>query len=143
MHTACFTGHRPYKLPFGYRENDANCVLLKQVLADLILSLADQYEVTRYLSGLALGADVWAAESVLNLQRERAEIQLQAVIPSSDQTEKWVGASLPYKVRYDAILAAIGIENIVFTSSEQMGGKSRAEMTAMYDARNHFMVDQS
>lgn len=143
MHTACFTGHRPHKLPFGYRENDVNCVLLKQTLSDLILSLSNQYAVTRYLSGLALGADIWASESVLALQKNRPEIKLQAVIPSSDQTEKWTGASLPYRVRYDAILAEIGAENRISTSSERMGGKSRAEMTAMYDVRNHYMVDQS
>lgn len=32
----CFTGHRPAKLPWGYREEDLRCLDLKRRMADAV-----------------------------------------------------------------------------------------------------------
>ena len=32
--SCCFTGHRPAKLPWGYREEDPRCVTLKARISD-------------------------------------------------------------------------------------------------------------
>lgn len=32
----CFTGHRPSKLPWGYREEDARCLALKARMMDAV-----------------------------------------------------------------------------------------------------------
>lgn len=55
-----FTGHRPKKFPWGYDESDPRCIALKQELAAQILKLADA-GYTDFLSGMAEGADTWAA----------------------------------------------------------------------------------
>ena len=34
--SCCFTGHRPAKLPWGYRESDPRCVSLKRRIADAV-----------------------------------------------------------------------------------------------------------
>ena len=68
---ACsFTGHRPQKFPWRYNESDPACVALKETLADQITQL---YETgyTEFLTGMALGVDLWAAQIVLDLRRKK------------------------------------------------------------------------
>ena len=65
--TCAFTGHRPKKLPWGYNETDVRCVALKVALERQIRSLV-QEGVTDFLSGMAEGIDLLAAEIVLNLR---------------------------------------------------------------------------
>ena len=68
METTCaFTGHRPKSFPWKYNEAARECVLLKETLAAQITALAEQ-GVTDYLSGMALGTDLWSAQIVLDLQ---------------------------------------------------------------------------
>ncbi len=61
-----FTGHRPGKFSWKNNETDPRCVLLKTVLTEQIVKLA-KAGVTDYLSGMALGTDVYCAEIVLAL----------------------------------------------------------------------------
>ena len=67
--TACaFTGHRPRSFLWKYNEADQDCLLLKRVLAAQIQALAEQ-GVTDFLSGMALGVDLWSARIVLDQQK--------------------------------------------------------------------------
>lgn len=71
-----FTGHRPKKFSWGYNEADARCVALKKALAAEIAKLVDT-GYTRFYSGMAEGADTWAALTVLALKKKsRAETPL-------------------------------------------------------------------
>ena len=66
--TCCFTGHRPAKLSFGYDEESPDCLRLKVRL----LSLIDKMRmkgVTSFLSGMAQGVDIIAAEAVIDIFR--------------------------------------------------------------------------
>jgi len=63
-----FTGHRPNKFPWGYDETDARCIALKKELATEITKLAGA-GYTDFLSGMAEGADTWAALTVLAKSR--------------------------------------------------------------------------
>ncbi len=45
--------------------------------------------VTHFLSGMALGIDIYAAEIVLSLREEFPEISLEAIIPCANQSCKW------------------------------------------------------
>ena len=67
--TCAFTGHRPKKLPWGYNETDVRCVALKVALERQIRSLV-QEGVMDFLSGMAEGVDLLAAEIVLHLRSE-------------------------------------------------------------------------
>ena len=63
-----FTGHRPQSLPFGFNETDERCITLKQTLRSEIIRLIEHEGVTHFISGMALGIDMYAAEIVLGLK---------------------------------------------------------------------------
>ena len=65
MKSCAFTGHRPQNLPFGFREDDERCTTLKKILKEQIVSLITDESVTHFISGMALGVDMNAAEIVL------------------------------------------------------------------------------
>ena len=58
-HRCCFTGHRPEKLDFP--ESEVNAKLQKEIR----LAIADGINV--FITGMAPGVDIWAAEIVLDL----------------------------------------------------------------------------
>lgn len=100
QYTCCFTGHRPPSLPWGYHEEDPRCVNLKHRLKGEILCAIHDHDIHYFLSGMAQGVDLWAAEIVLELQREYS-ISLECVLPCCDQAAHW-----PYESRrrYRSIL---------------------------------------
>ena len=64
LHTCCFTGHRPEKLPWGDQESHPHCVALKESMA---AQLEEMYQkgYRHFLCGMARGADFYFAEAVL------------------------------------------------------------------------------
>ena len=66
--TCAFTGHRPQKLPFGFNEADERCTALKKLLRTKIIEYIETEHVTHFISGMALGTDMYAAEIVLGLK---------------------------------------------------------------------------
>ena len=78
--TACFTGHRPEKLPWGYNEANMRCFVLKAELSKMILQ-AYGCGYTHFIAGGALGADMYAAEAVLELKRTHTDITLELALP--------------------------------------------------------------
>ena len=108
--TCAFTGHRPKKLPWGYNETDVRCVALKVALERQIRSLV-QEGVTDFLSGMAEGIDLLAAEIVLNLRAEYPCIKLHCILPYKGQETEWSAAS---QARYHAILAQA--DSIIYVS---------------------------
>lgn len=111
METTCaFTGHRPKSFPWKYNEAARECVLLKETLAAQITALAEQ-GVTDYLSGMALGTDLWSAQIVLDLQRKYPALKLHAILPCEGQESKWMA---PAQAQYRAILEQAS--NVVYVS---------------------------
>ncbi|MCR5809738.1 MAG: DUF1273 domain-containing protein [Clostridiales bacterium] len=78
--SVCFTGHRPDKLPWGEYEDEEDCVKLKKQLeAEIVRAYK---EGARYfLSGMADGFDVYAAEAVLRLSWRCPGMKLVTVFP--------------------------------------------------------------
>ena len=62
MKTCAFTGHRPQNLPFGFNEEDERCIDLKKTLREQIINLIENEGVTHFISGMAIGVDMYAAE---------------------------------------------------------------------------------
>ena len=87
--TCAFTGHRPQKLPFGLNEEDARCTALKEELRKQIINLIEDENVTHFISGMALGVDLVAAEIVLDLKASYPGITLESAIPCETQAVKW------------------------------------------------------
>lgn len=87
--TCCFTGHRPKSLPFGYNEQDPQCVKLRLLIWDLMNKLIKENLVTHFISGMALGIDQMCAEMVIALRKKHPEITLECAFPCETQAVKW------------------------------------------------------
>jgi uncharacterized phage-like protein YoqJ len=100
--TCCFTGHRPFKLPWGFEEDHPDCVRLK-----LMLSMEIESRIAggcdTFLCGMCWGADIWCAEIVLNLRRAFPEkdVRLTAVLVHEEQHAGW---TKDYQERYFNII---------------------------------------
>ena len=127
--SCAFTGHRPRKFPWGYNEADARCVALKTALAEQIAKLVDA-GYTDFLSGMAEGADTWAALTVLDLKKENPTLKLHCVLPCEGQANKW---SVWARKRYYSILEQA--DEVVYVSREY----SRDCMLK----RNRYLVDHA
>lgn len=93
MKSVAFTGHRPDKL-YGYNKDDNFPILvkLKEVIIDSINN-----GTTTFMSGMAQGVDLWAAEIVADLRdRKYPHIKLIAAIPFVGQETKWPPSSRRY-----------------------------------------------
>ena len=100
LKTVCFTGRRPQKLPWGYDETDARCINLKKELRDKIKA-AIEGGATHFISGMALGVDMWAAEIVIEIKKSGKAITLEAALPHENQAAKW---SMSHQRRHADIL---------------------------------------
>ena len=97
MKTCAFTGHRPQHLPFGMNEDDARYADLKEILKEEIINLIEKEGVTYFLTGMALGIDLYAAEIVPDLKARYPSITLESAIPCETQAVKW---SVAQRERY-------------------------------------------
>ena len=124
-----FTGYRPQKMPFGFNELDPRCLEFKNRLRNTIEMLIWE-GYAHFLSGGALGMDMYAAETVLELRQEYPWIGLEIVVPYESQADNWAE---PYQVRYNMILDAADI--ITCTGHEYTKG-------ALF-RRNRYLVDNA
>ena len=125
----CFTGNRPYKLPWDGDETDPRFLDVKSKLAATIDELIDK-GYSLFISGMAQGGDTYFAEAVLNAKRRGANVFLECAVPCPEQPNAWDGAA---KKRYKKILAAADFVTTVQPSY------TRACMLR----RNRYMVDKS
>ena len=84
----CFTGYRPQKLRYLSEQNSEEYQRLYRLLTKLIkAAVAEGYDY--FISGFAQGVDLMAAEIVISLRNEGAEITLEAALPAMNQTDRW------------------------------------------------------
>ena len=110
MKTCAFTGHRPQNLPFGFNEEDECCINLKKTLREQIINLIENEGVTHFISGMAIGVDMYAAEIVLDLKARYPNITLESAIPCETQAVKW---SMAQRERYYDIAARCDKETML------------------------------
>ena len=127
--SCCFTGHRPAKLPWKYDELDIRCVEFKRKLAAVVEAVYDS-GISHFITGMAMGCDLYCAEAVINLRREHADVTLEAAVPFDGQDAKW---STAQRARYDRILKECDAVTLIqdsYTPDCMM-------------RRNRYMVDHS
>ena len=73
LHRACFTGHRPHKL------HQPESVVIAALEAKIREAIDDGF--VTFISGMAWGVDIWAAEIVLRLKAEGHPLHLIAAVP--------------------------------------------------------------
>ena len=127
--TCCFTGHRPSKLPWGYREDDLRCLDLKMDIVQALVSLY-QRGFRHFLCGMAEGCDLYFAESLLLLRQVHADVTLGAAVPFRGQADRWIAEQ---RERYHRILDGC---DSVFLQQEQYA-------PGCMMARNRYMVNHS
>ena len=127
--SCCFTGHRPAKLPWKYRESDPRCIALKKRIADAV-ETAYEEGYRHFLCGMAMGCDFYFCEAVIELRCRYSDITLEAAIPCPTQADAWPKSQ---RSRYDALLAQCDYQTMV----------SDAYSSSCMQRRDRYMVDHA
>ena len=121
-HRCCFTGHRPDKMMQGEKE-------IKPLLeAAIDKAITDGY--VTFITGMAMGTDIWAAEIVLGRKKKNQDLHLVCALPHPGFDSK---RSVTEKVRFAKILKKADIVREI----------SDHYFRACYQKRNEWMVDRS
>lgn len=92
LHRCCFTGHRPEKIALPERKVVA---LKKEICAAIDAGF------TTFISGMARGSDIWAAEIVLRLRKKNPSLHLIAASPFEGFEKSWESS---WQKRYNKIM---------------------------------------
>jgi len=118
----CFTGHRPEKLQMPEKE-------VKKLLEKAIdEAIADGY--VTFISGMASGVDVWAAEIVLDRKRKNKNLHLVCALPHPGFEKR---RSEQEKQIFKDILEKADLVKLI----------NDHYFTGCYQVRNRWMVDRS
>ena len=122
LRRVCFTGHRPEKLNIGEKEvKDKLRTAIQEAIGD---------GFTTFISGMARGVDMWAAEIVLDERKRNDDIKLICAPPFEGFEKSW---SFTERHRYNTILKKSDyIKYICDQYSKQC-----------FQIRNVWMVDHS
>ena len=118
----CFTGHRPEKL------NKSEAEIVASLEREIRAAITDGFQT--FISGMARGVDIWAAEVVLRLRNNGSPIHLIAASPYQGFERAWSPA---WQHRYASALA--GADIVRFISSQYDRG--------CFQRRNEWMVDHA
>lgn len=121
-HRVCFTGHRPEKLTRHEKS------ITKDLEKEICQAVADGLNV--FITGMARGVDIWAAQIVLMLRDEGYDVKLMCVCPYEGFELRW---SQEWQKAYREILAAADFVKYVCE------GYNRT----CFQARNEWMVNHS
>lgn len=90
----CFTGHRPEKLSIPESETK------EKLKIEILKCIQEGFNV--FISGMARGVDMWAAEIVLHLRDNGYNIKLICAVPYKGFEDNW---NSEWKLRYKQILS--------------------------------------
>lgn len=121
-HRCCFTGHRPEKLTIPERQ-------LAMLLETEIRRAIDSGHTT-FISGMAKGTDIVAAEIVLYLRAQDPRLKLICALPHPGFGQHWLGG---WTERFQQVLAWADLERTICPAFSR----------ASYQARNEWMVHHS
>ena len=124
-----FTGYRPQKMVFGFNESDPRCVEFKARLHDTIEGLIGQ-GFAHFISGGAMGMDMFAAEAVLDLKEKFPWIILEMVSPFDGQADNW---QPEYQARHARL----------FAEADMVTAISHQYTRSCLFIRNRYLVDNA
>ena len=122
LHRCCFTGHRPEKMELGEKEIKS---LLEKAIDEAI---ADGY--VTFITGMAMGTDIWAAEIVLERKKMNKDLHLICALPHPNFESR---RSMTEKMKFNKILKNADIVKEI----------NDHYFTGCYQVRNEWMVDRS
>lgn len=121
-HRVCFTGHRPEKL------SRCEKVIRKDLEIQIRQAISEGLNV--FITGMARGVDIWAAQIVLNFRNKGYDIKLVCACPYDGFETAW---SRNWQKQYMAILTEADYVKYI------CGKYSRT----CFQIRNKWMVDHS
>lgn len=122
QHRCCFTGHRPEKLTIPERQ------LAKLLETEIRRAIGSGH--TTFISGMAKGTDIIAAEIVLRLRAQDPRLKLICALPHPGFGQHWLGG---WTERLQQVLAWADLKRTICP----------AFSCASYQARNEWMVRHS
>lgn len=120
--TCCFTGHRPEKL------QAPETLVIEKLDAAIGEAIRSGYRI--FISGMAKGVDIWAAELVLRYRETNPQIQLVCAVPYPGFGLRW---RQEWRSRFLNIIQAADAVHYI----------SQCASYGVYQARNIWMVDRS
>ena len=93
LHRFCFTGHRPEKLFLVDKE------IIRELEREIELAIENGF--TTFITGMARGVDIWAAEIVLKLRKKNKELHLICASPYEGFETRW---SRDWQNRYKKVM---------------------------------------
>ena len=128
-HTCCFSGHRPEKLA---QNGNVKSPQIRRLVSMLYLEIENAINegYTNFITGMARGIDLWAAEYVYEKRVKNPNIKLICAIPYKDQGLKLRNAE---KWEYDNIVASA--DKVYIMENEYTRN--------CMQKRNRFMVNNS
>ena len=121
-HRCCFTGHRPDKMEQGENE-------IKPLLEKAIDNAIENGYVT-FITGMAMGVDIWAAEIVLERKKTNPNLHLICALPHPGFEKP---RSLAEKIRFNKIIKNADLVKEI----------NDHYFRACYQVRNEWMVEHS
>ena len=121
-HRCCFTGHRPEKL------TQPEAVIIAGLEKEIRNAIADGF--TTFISGMARGVDIWAAEIILRLRSEGHPIRLICASPFERFERSW---SADWQRRYNCVMEQADLVRYICPNYSR----------SCFQIRNEWMVNHS
>ncbi len=118
----CFTGHRPEKIELSEKE-------IKPLLENAIDRAIEDGYVT-FITGMAMGTDIWAAEILLKRKKKNKNLHLVCALPHPNFESR---RSIIEKMRF----------NTIIKNADCVKQVSKLYYKGCYQVRNEWMVDRS
>lgn len=122
MHRCAFTGHRPEKLEMSEE------FIRKKLEEHIINAYQDGFFV--FISGMARGVDMWAADIVIKLREKHHDIKLICAVPFPGFEKRW---SEKEQTEYGRILGQADLVRYI----------SQSYSVSCFQIRNEWMVDRA
>jgi len=122
QYRCCFTGHRPEKLDKPEAE------VIEGLKKEIRTAIADGFQT--FISGMARGVDLWAAEIVLAFRDEGTAIRLICANPYRGFESRW---SWDWQERYWRIMEPADLVRFISPSYSR----------DCFQRRNEWMIDHS
>lgn len=124
QHRCCFTGHRPEKLEMAENE------VVERLKKEIRTAIADGFQT--FISGMARGVDLWAAEIVLVLRDEGATIRLICASPYKGSESRW---SREWQERYRKVMEKADLVRFICPTYSRDCFQRRNEWMVNHSAR--------
>lgn len=127
--TVCFTGHRPEKISDivgGY--GPALDAIKSMLYYQIYQAVEEGFDC--FISGLARGVDIWAAQFVIELKNKFPDVKLICARPFAEHNKGFTGDAL-WKLKN------------ILNNADEIVDVSEEYSKNCYRKRNYYMVDNS